>query len=108
MQHLDSFSSTCLTLTDDGSLVPVDELEGLYLYWCSGTGETPVGTPALLESLAGLGAEPVQQDGVDYVEGLVLTGDVVADFILEHDFVGAWGVPTRWDVDALPAIATAS
>lgn len=108
MQHLDSFSSTCLTITDDGSLVSVDELEGVYLHWCAETGETALDTPTLLGSLAGLGAEPVRQDGVDYLEGLVLSGDVVADFILSQDFSGVWGVPTRWDAGALAEIATAS
>jgi len=107
-QHIAHFSQDCLTITDDGSLVSVEELESLYLYWCEHTDQAPLDTSSVLEALAALGLVEAQQDGVDYVEGLVLTGSIVADFILSDDFAGVWGVPTRWDVAALPDVATAS
>lgn len=97
-QHITDFSRICLTVTDDGSLVSIDELEGLYLHWCSVTDRTPLDTATVLDALRGQGVERLSQDGVDYLVGLVLTGSTVADFILLQDFAGVWGVPTRWDV----------
>jgi hypothetical protein len=101
-QHIDNFLQDCITVTDDGSLVSLDELEGLYVYWCSLRGQDALATDALLEILSAARMEPSHQDGVDYVEGLVLTGHVVADFILAHDFSGNWGTPAAWEFVEAP------
>lgn len=90
-QHIEDFLQDCTTITGDGSQATLDEVEGLYVYWCSRRAEEALDTDVLLGSLQSRGVEPVQRDGVDHVEGLVLTGPVMAEFILSCDFAGAWG-----------------
>ncbi|OUM39974.1 hypothetical protein [Arthrobacter sedimenti] len=135
-QHIDDFLHDCTTVTADGSLVSVDEVEGLYLYWCSlraadSTGnrgedsteestedlvedsledftEESAETAAVLDAVYARGVEPIQRDGVDYVEGLVLTGPVMADFIVACDFAGVWGHPELCDLAAVREVVTAS
>ncbi|MHA7285313.1 hypothetical protein ACX80I_03470 [Arthrobacter sp. MDT3-44] len=119
-QHIDDFLHDCITVTADGSLVSIDEVEGLYLYWSSlraadstegssgvSTDDSP-DTAAVLEALYARGVEPIQRDGVDYVEGLILTGPVMADFIVACDFSGVWGQPELWDLAAVREVVTAS
>jgi hypothetical protein len=127
-QHIDDFLHDCTTVTADGSLVSVDEVEGLYLYWRSlrAAGSTPdrvensaddstddsaedsTETAAVLDALYARGVEPIQRNGVDYVEGLVLTGPVMAEFIVACDFAGVWGQPELWDLAAVREVVTAS
>jgi hypothetical protein len=107
-QHIDDFLLACTTVTADGSLASVDEVEGLYGYWCSLTSSDALETGVVLEALHARGVEPAQRDGVDYVEGLVLTGPVMTDFILAVDFAGAWGHPDTRDSAVLREVATAS
>jgi hypothetical protein len=119
-QHTDDFLHDCTTVTADGSLVSVDEVEGLYLYWRSlraadssgdrvdDSTDDSVETAAVLDALYARGVEPIQRNGVDYVEGLVLTGPVVADFIVACDFPGVWGQPELWDLAAVQEVVTAS
>ncbi|MHA7279091.1 hypothetical protein ACX80H_04985 [Arthrobacter sp. MDT2-2] len=127
-QHIDDFLHDCTTVTADGSLVSVDEVEGLYLYWRSlraadstpdrvedstddsadDSAEDSTETAAVLDALYARGVEPIQRNGVDYVEGLVLTGPVMAEFIVACDFVGAWGQPELWDLAAVREVVTAS
>ncbi|MFJ6001337.1 hypothetical protein [Arthrobacter sp. NPDC092385] len=92
-QHIENFLQDCTTVTGDGSHATLDEVEGLYVYWCSLRADDALDTDVLLEALQSRGVEPVQRDGVDYVEGLVLTGPIMAGFILSCDFAGAWGRP---------------
>ncbi len=107
-QHTEDFLRECITVTDDGSLATVDEVEGLYLYWCSLRTGAGTDTGSLLETLVAHGVEPVQQDGVDYLEGVILAGPVVADFISSCDFAGAWGHPDPRISELLRDVATAS
>ncbi|MDN4610856.1 hypothetical protein [Arthrobacter burdickii] len=123
-QHTDDFLHDCTTVTADGSLVSVDEVEGLYLYWRSlraadssgdrvddstrDSTDDSVETAAVLDALYARGVEPIQRNGVDYVEGLVLTGPVVADFIVVCDFAGVWGQPELWELAAVQEVVTAS
>lgn len=93
-QHIDEFLEATTTVTLDGALVSVDELESLYVYWCSRNHHDPSATEDVLAALGQQGVEPVTRDSVDYVEGLVLTGGLVRDFILACEFSGAWGVPS--------------
>lgn len=106
-QNIDQFLQDCSTFTADGSLTSFDELEGLYLYWCSLRDEEARPTEVVLDILRTRGVETATYDDVDYVEGLLLTGPVMAGFILSCDFAGAWGQP---DLLNLPvrAVATAS
>lgn len=107
-QHIATFLQDCTTVTADGSLVSVDELEGLYLYWCSTRAHTPLETGDLVAALAEQGVEAAQRHGVDCVEGLVLTGGVMTEFILACDFTGAWGRPDLWELAPAQVAATAS
>lgn len=107
-QHIEHFLNTTTIITADGSLVPVEELESLYIYWCSQTGSASTETSDILAVLAEHGVDPVTQDGVPYVEGLVLSGSVVADFILSCDFAGAWGAPFAPEFASVREVATAS
>lgn len=108
-QHIAPFLQDCITVTADGSLVSLDELEGLYLYWCSTRADAPLETEDLVTVLlTQQGVERTQRDGVDCVEGLVLTGGVMAEFILTGDFTGAWGRPDLWDLATARQVATAS
>ncbi|WP_052273806.1 hypothetical protein [Arthrobacter sp. L77] len=95
-QHLEHFLRATTTVTTDGALVSLDELEGLYVYWCSLNGQDPAATEDVVSALEQQGVEPVTRDGVDYVEGLVLTGGLVIDFILACEFTGAWGDPSAY------------
>ncbi len=132
-QHPEEFIQDCITVTADGSLVSADEIEGLYLHWCSlratptstashddsdgsdgfddldasGDSAAEDGSP-LLDVLRTHGVVTVLNDGVEYLEGLVLTGPVVADFILSCDFAGAWGRPESQDLALLQDVASAS
>ncbi|MHA7209017.1 hypothetical protein [Arthrobacter sp. MDT1-65] len=118
-QHVRTFIQECITVTADGSLASIDEVEGLYLHWSSRrtadtsdaaadgyeaevSGESPV-----LAALRGYGLETVRRDGVEYLEGLVLTGPVMADFILSCDFAGAWGRPDPLEPDLIEDVAAA-
>lgn len=94
MAHLDRFLRATATVTTDGALVSLDELEGVYVYWCSRTGQDPSATEDLVDALEQQGVGPVTRDGVEYVEGIVLTGVLVTDFILACEFTGTWGVPS--------------
>ncbi|WP_104179219.1 hypothetical protein [Arthrobacter sp. B0490] len=123
-QHLRNFIQECITVTADGSLAATDEVEGLYQHWSSlraadtsDTSDTSddaaeyeaegsAGSP-VLAALRGYGVETVRRDGVEYLEGLVLTGPVVADFILSCDFAGAWGRPDPLEPDLLEDVASA-
>ncbi|MUK01706.1 hypothetical protein GM708_07025 [Vibrio cholerae] len=106
-QHIDAFLNTCLTVTADGSLVSLDEFEGLYVYWCSTHDEDALETSEVLGLLASEGVESTQRNGVDYVEGLLLTGPVAVEFILSCDFSGAWGQPDSMELADLREVATA-
>lgn len=108
IQHIQEFLQHCTTVTADGSLASLDELEGLYVYWCSLTGTEALETDAVLDGLRLLGLEGTQRNGVDYVEGLLLTGPVMADFILACEFTGVWGQPDLVDLAAVREVATAS
>ncbi|BBE23522.1 hypothetical protein MN0502_24050 [Arthrobacter sp. MN05-02] len=68
----------------------------------------PTDTSAVLDALRSRGVEPAQRDGVDYLEGLVLTGPVMTDFILCCDFAGAWGHPDVRDLTTAGDVAAAS
>jgi hypothetical protein len=124
-QHTEEFIQECITVTADGSLVSVDEAEGLYLHWRSlrtaSADTTDITDSAdgldgaasdddgpLLRALRGHGVERVDHDGVEYLEGLVLTGPVVADFFLSCDFAGAWGRPDAWELALIRDLASAS
>lgn len=108
-QHIPTFLQDCTAVTADGSLVSADELEGLYLYWCSTRTDTPLTTEDLITALvAQEGVERLRHNGVDCLEGLVLTGAVMAEFILTCDFTGAWGQPDLWDLAAARDVATVS
>ncbi|AUZ87664.1 hypothetical protein CVO76_08505 [Arthrobacter agilis] len=116
-QHIEEFLQECTTVTADGTLASLDEVEGLYLYWSSlravatsdGTDEAdPTDTSAVLDALRSRGVEPAQRDGVDYLEGLVLTGPVMTDFILSCDFTGAWGHPDVRELEPAGDVAAAS
>ncbi|WP_146065602.1 hypothetical protein [Arthrobacter pityocampae] len=106
-QHIDEFLGATTTVTLDGALVSVDELESLYVYWCSRNHHDPSATEDVLAALGQQGVEPLARDGVDYVEGLVLTGGLVRDFILACEFSGVWGVPSTLE-PATAREATAS
>ncbi len=108
MAHLDRFLRATTTVTTDGALVSLDELEGLYMYWCSRTGQDPSATEDLVDALEQQGVEPVTHDGVDYVEGLVLTGVLVTGFIVECKFTGSWGVPSAHEPATALDAGTAS
>lgn len=108
MQHIQDFLQQCTTVTADGSLVSLDELEGLYVYWCSLGGKDVRETEAVLDELRLHGLETAQRHGVDYVEGLVLAGPVMADFILACHFTGAWGQPDLMDLAPVREVVTAS
>lgn len=116
-QHIEEFLQECTTVTADGTLASLDEVEGLYLYWSSlravaasdGTdGADPTDTSAVLDALRSRGVEPARRDGVDYLEGLVLTGPVMTDFILSCDFTGAWGHPDVRELAPAGDVAAAS
>ncbi|MFC3299995.1 hypothetical protein FJV46_03805 [Arthrobacter agilis] len=107
-QHIPTFLQDCTTVTADGSLVSFDELEGLYLYWCSTRSEAPLDVEVLAEALASRGVDRTLRHGVEYAEGLVLTGSVMAEFILTCDFSGVWGQPDPWDLAPAQDVATAS
>jgi hypothetical protein len=107
-QHVDTFLQDCTTVTMDGSLASLAELEGLYLYWCSLRSEAPLDTAELVDALVSAGMEQTRRDGVDYVEGVVLTGELMAGFILTCDFAGAWGQPDIWEFAPVRHVATAS
>lgn len=92
-QHLQDFLQDCTTATADGSLTSLDEIEGLYVYWCSLRKEDALPTEAVLDELRLRGLETVQRSGAEYVEGLLLTGPVMTGFILSCDFSGTWGRP---------------
>ena len=102
-QHLSTFLLDCTTATSDGSLTTLDEFEGLYVYWCSLHDEEPLETQLVLAALEQDDIASVTRDGIDYVEGLLLTGPVLREFIVSCEFTGAWGsadlleleVPTR-------------
>ncbi len=106
-QHIDAFLNTCLTVTADGSLVSLDEFEGLYVYWCSHQDDDVLETAEVLDLLTPAGVELTQRNGVDYVEGLLLTGPVAAEFILSCEFSGAWGQPDSLELAELREVATA-
>ncbi len=125
-QHIEEFIRQCITVTADGSLVSADEVEGLYLHWLSlhaapstltsitsGDPEATEdpraddGSP-LLDALRSGGVGTVQNDGVEYLEGLVLTGPVVADFILSCDFAGVWGQPDPRELALIRDVASVS
>ncbi len=106
-QNIDQFLQDCSTFPADGSLTSLDELEGLYVYWCSLRDEEARTTEAVLDVLGTRGVEAATYDGVDYVEGLILTGPVKADFILSCDFAGFWGQPNLLNL-AVRSVATAS
>ncbi|MHA7241223.1 hypothetical protein [Arthrobacter sp. TMS1-12-1] len=107
-QHITGFLQTTTTVTADGALVSLDELESLYVYWCCLRGEDPSATEDVLAALGQQGVEPVTRDGVEYVEGLVLTGSLVTDFILSCDFTGTWGVPSAQELAAAREAVTVS
>jgi hypothetical protein len=107
-QHTADFLQECITVTADGSLATLDEVEGLYQYWCSLHTGAGTDTGPLLETLAAHGVGPVHQDGVDYLEGVILAGPVVADFIMSCDFAGAWGRPDPRVSELLREVVTAS
>ncbi|MHA7281512.1 hypothetical protein [Arthrobacter sp. TMS2-4] len=107
-QHIDHFLQATSTVTLDGALVSLDELEGLYVYWCSLNHQDPSATLDVLAALERQGVERVTRDGVDYVEGLVLTGGLVTDFILSCDFAGTWGVPSAHELATAYEAAAAS
>jgi hypothetical protein len=106
-QHLPAFFLECTTITADGSLSTLDELEGLYVYWCSLRGHEPVDTELVLEALAPHEVTPATHDGVEYLEGLVLTGPVMADFIMNCEFTGAWGHTDPMELGAFQQVASA-
>ncbi|WP_434993206.1 hypothetical protein [Arthrobacter sp. Ld5] len=93
-QHIDRFLQATTTVTLDAALVSLDELEGLYVYWCSLNDQEPSATQDVLTALEQQGVEPLTRDGVEYVEGLVLTGGVVTEFIVSCEFAGTWGAPS--------------
>lgn len=124
-QHIEEFIRQCITVTADGSLVSADEVEGLYQHWLSlRTAPAPLTSPSedledledpeaddgspLLEALRSGGVGTVQNDGVEYLEGLVLTGPVVADFILSCDFAGVWGQPDPLELALIRDVASVS
>ncbi|MBG6223874.1 hypothetical protein IWX63_000422 [Arthrobacter sp. CAN_A2] len=107
-QHIEHFLQATTTITTDGALVSVDELESLYVYWCSRNSEDPSATEQVVAALERHGVEPATRDGVDYVEGLVLTGSLVTDFILSCEFTGIWGVPAAYEPATALDAATAS
>lgn len=90
-QHLSTFLLDCTTATSDGSLTTLDEFEGLYVYWCSLHDEEPLETQLVLAALEQDDVASVTCDGIDYVEGLLLTGPVLREFIVSCEFAGAWG-----------------
>ncbi|MEG9248974.1 hypothetical protein V6S67_12870 [Arthrobacter sp. Soc17.1.1.1] len=121
--HIEEFIRQCITVTADGSLVSADEVEGLYQHWLSlRTAPTPLTSitttdledleadddSPLLDALRSGGAGTVQNDGVEYLEGLVLTGPVVADFILSCDFAGVWGQPDPRELALIRDVASVS
>lgn len=122
-QHIRNFIQDCITVTADGSLASTDEIEGLYLHWsargAAGTSaaEDEAGHEAdeaeesdeshVLAALRGYGMQTVRRDGVEYLEGLVLTGPIVADFILSCDFAGAWGRPDPLEPELIEDVASA-
>ena len=105
--HLDRFLRATTTVTTDGALVSLDELEGLYVYWCSLRGFEPVDTELVLEALAPHDVAPVVHDGVECLEGLVLTGPVMAGFIMSCEFTGAWGHTDPLELGALEQVVWA-
>lgn len=107
-QHIDGFLDATTTVTLDGALVSVEELESLYVYWCSRNHHDPSATEDVLAALGQQGVEPVTRDGVDYVEGLVLIGGLVRDFILACEFSGTWGVPSAHEPATAREAAAAS
>lgn len=107
-QHIQNFLRECTAITADGSLTTLDELEGVYIHWCSLRGEDVSETPLVDLLVLADGVESVTHDGADHIEGLVLTGPVVADFILTCDFIGAWGHAEQLDPGALAQVASAS
>ncbi len=122
-QHIEEFIRQCITVTADGSLVSADEVEGLYQHWLSlRTAPAPLTSitttdledleadddSPLLDALRSGGVGTVQNDGVEYLEGLVLTGPVVADFILSCDFAGVWGQPDPRELALIRDVASVS
>ena len=106
-QHISTFLLECITVTADGSLSTLDELEGLYVYWCSLRGTEPLDTEIVLEALVPHGVSQVTDDGVECLEGLVLTGPVMAEFILGCEFTGAWGHTDPVELEALQQVVSA-
>lgn len=121
--HIEEFIRQCITVTADGSLVSADEVEGLYQHWLSlRTAPAPLTSitstdledleadddSPLLDALRSGGVGTVQNDGVEYLEGLVLTGPVVADFILSCDFAGVWGQPDPRELALIRDVASVS
>jgi hypothetical protein len=106
-QHIPTFFLECTTITADGSLSTLDELEGLYVYWCSLRGEEPLDTGYVLEALARHDVAPVTHDGVEYLEGLILTGPVMAEFIMSCEFTGAWGHTGPMELGAFQQVVSA-
>lgn len=107
-QHIEHFLRTTTTVTTDGSLVSIDELEGLYVYWCSLNDQEPSATSYVVAVLQSQGVYPTSHEGTDYLEGLVLTGSLVADFIVSCEFSGAWGLPFAHELAPEREVATAS
>ncbi len=107
-QHIEHFLRATTTVTVDGSLVSIDELEGLYVYWCSLNDQEAAETSDVVAVLRSQGVETTSHEGMDYVEGLVLTGSLVTDFILSCEFSGAWGIPFVHELASAPEVATAS
>lgn len=106
-QHIHDFLHACTTVTADGSLASLDEFEGLYVYWCSLREEEAVETAAVVDMLRPDGVETTQRDGVEYLEGLLLTGPVMAEFIVSCEFSGAWGRPDLVDRAVVREVVTA-
>lgn len=106
-QHIPAFLLECTTVTADGSLSTLDELEGLYVYWCSLRGHEPLDTGLVLEVLAPHAVTPTTHDGVKCLEGLVLTGPVMADFIMNCEFAGAWGFNDAMELGTVQQVAWA-
>lgn len=110
-QHLQGFLQDCTIITADASLAPLDEIEGLYVYWCSLRTEDALPTGAVLDGLRLRGLETTRRSGAEYVEGLLLTGPVMKDFIVSCDFAGTWGRPEHaysTDLDSVRDVAPVS
>lgn len=70
---------------DDTAATPVADLYGMYIIWCEQSGSLPASVQAFSAAARGQGLEPQRRHQEQVYPGLLPTGPIPIQYILETD-----------------------